>query len=162
VALTADIALDGTEHPLDPRMRTVWTVGPSAVWIVAFGGLSAAAAISGSGAAAGVLAVAGVVLVGVSAGWARLRWARWRWRAFADALEVRHGVVNQKISLVPYHRIQQIDVRRGPVERLLGLSSLILRTAAATTDAEVPGISAEHADALRLALLHRAGIDDAV
>ena len=162
MALTAEIALDGSEHPLDPRIRTVWTGGPSAVWIVTCGGLAVAAAISGSGGAAGVLAVVGVVLVAASAGWARLRWARWRWRAFDDALEVRHGVISQKISLVPYHRIQQIDVRRGPIERGLGLSSLVLRTAAATTDAEVPGISAEHADALRLALLRRAGIDDAV
>lgn len=162
MALTADIALDGSEHALDPRMRTVWWVGPTVVWVIAFGGLAVAAAVAGEGTAAGALGATAVVLVGLTVGWAGLRWSRWRWRAYDDALEVRHGVVNQVISLVPYHRIQQIDVRRGPLERMLGLSSLVLRTAAATTDAEVPGIAAGHAEALRLALLQRAGVDDAV
>jgi membrane protein YdbS with pleckstrin-like domain len=65
-------------------------------------------------------------------------------------------------SLVPYHRIQQIDVERGPLDRLLGLSSLVLRTASATTDGKIPGIPAATADALRVRLLTRAGADDAV
>ena len=83
-------------------------------------------------------------------------------RAWPDALELRHGVFVLRESLVPYHRIQQIDVVRDPLERALGLSTLELRTAAATTDAKVPGIPADAAESLRRALLERAHVDDAV
>ena len=68
----------------------------------------------------------------------------------------------RQASLVPYHRIQQIDVTRGPLERALGLSHLVLRTASATSDGMIPGIPAERADELRRLLLERAGLDDAV
>jgi membrane protein YdbS with pleckstrin-like domain len=77
-------------------------------------------------------------------------------------LELQHGVVVRATSLVPYHRIQQIDLHRGPLERFLSLSTLVLRTASATTDARLPGIAAEHAELLRHELLARAGVDDAV
>jgi len=94
--------------------------------------------------------------------WARLAWAHWSWSVFDDALELRHGVVSRSASLVPFHRIQQIDLHRDPIERALGLSTLVLRTAAATSDAKLPGIDAEHAEGLRRRLLARAGLDDAV
>ena len=71
-------------------------------------------------------------------------------------------MLTRHASVVPYHRIQQIDIHRDPIDRLLGLSKLILRTAAATSDATLPGIAAAHADELRHALLHRSGRDDAV
>ena len=156
------ISLDGAEHHLDERVRTMWAVSRALVWVVlAFlAGLLFAMADEVTGLVAALAVM--VVAVGLSVTWAGLRWTRWTWRAHDDALQVRHGVVAQHTSLVPYHRIQQIDVRRGPLERLLGLSTLILRTASATSDATVPGIAEEHAEALRLALLTRAGVDDAV
>ena len=98
----------------------------------------------------------------VSVVWAQLEWSRWQWSVFDDALELRHGVVSRSASLVPFHRIQQIDLHRDPIERMLGLSTLVLRTAAATSDAKIPGIDADHADGLRHRLLARAGLDDAV
>ena len=154
--------LDGTERGLDPRVRTVWALGSlvpaalvAAAGVVA-GLLTDTTALVVAGVALGVaLAVAGTVGAG-------LAWRRWRWSAWPDALELRHGVIVQHASLVPYHRIQQIDVERGPLERALGLAHLVLRTASATSDASLPGIPAEDADDLRRHLLARAGIDDAV
>lgn len=154
--------LDGTEHGLDPRVRTVWMVagvGPPAV----LGGLLAVAAVVGGAPTAGaVLGVATAAVSALATAWVRANWRRWRWSAWDDGLELRHGVVNHAASLVPYVRIQQIDLERGPLERVLGLSHLVLRTAAATSDASLPGIPAEQADALRRLLLARSGLDDAV
>jgi membrane protein YdbS with pleckstrin-like domain len=48
------------------------------------------------------------------------------------------------------------------VERLVGLSRLIIHTASAGTDATVPGIAAEEAEELRRVILARAGTGDAV
>jgi len=106
---------------------------------------------------------AGGVLVALAGVWAaRLHWAAYGFRVGEEAVEIVQGVLVRSISEVPYRRIQQIDVRRGPIERRLGLSTLILRTAAATTDATVPGLAQGEADELRAFLLTRAGVGDAV
>jgi membrane protein YdbS with pleckstrin-like domain len=153
---------DGSSQRLHPRTRIRWAVTPAALFGMA--GVAGvvvglAARSSALAAASAVVAVLGVVF---SVVWARLEWSRWSWSVYDDALELRHGVVNHELSLVPFHRIQQIDLHRDPVERALGLSTLVLRTAAATSDAHIPGIDADQADDLRHRLLARAGLDDAV
>jgi membrane protein YdbS with pleckstrin-like domain len=157
-----DVVPPGSPAHLDPKVRTVWSImggGPLAVLGVVTVGSSV-----GVGAwqlAIGLLCLhaAAVALVVVCA---RVAWDRWTWIAYDDALELRHGVVRVASSLVPYHRIQQIDLHRGPLQRLFGVSQLVLRTAAATTDATIPGLRAAEADRLRYELLRKAGVDDAV
>jgi len=154
--------LDGTIHGIDPRMRTVWAVAYALPAVVL---LLAAIVVAVVGDAALVGAVTGAVAVvwmGAGAAWGFAVWRSWHFRAWPDALELGHGVLTRRQSLVPYARIQQIDVQRGPLERMLGLSRLVLRTAAATSDAMVPGVAAERAELLRLELCARAGIDDVV
>lgn len=154
--------LDGALHPIDERMRTVWAVGAVIPWAVLALAGATVALVAGAPDLAGAVALLGVLAALGCAAWAAAAWRRWRWAAWDDALELRHGVVVARSSLVPYARIQQIDVERGPLERALGLSRLVLRTAAATTDAELPGIPDDQVDALRRHLLARAGLDDAV
>jgi membrane protein YdbS with pleckstrin-like domain len=154
---------DAGFQSLDPRVRTLWTIGSagSAVLtaIVVTIGL---VLLDVAGSLVMVTVVLGAALALGAAVWARLAWARWQWSAGSRALELRHGVVILRASVVPYHRLQQIDVVRGPLERLLGLATLTLRTAAATSDARIPGIDAASADDVRRLLLERAGRDDAV
>ncbi len=155
--------LDGSTHALDPKIRTVWAIAgtiPGAIigiaWLVI-------AIVSGDDAALLVFPVLfTLVWAGAAVTMAHLRFDRWSWAAWHDAVDLRHGVIVAHQSVVPYHRIQQIDIHRGPVERSLGLATLILRTAAATTDARLPGIPTGSADALRHELLRRSGLDDAV
>ena len=159
---TEALALDGTVHRLHPRIRVVWAIGAVVPWVILGGVGAAIAGATGHADLAGLIVGVSLllILVGLSiVGW---RWRCWGWSAWDDALELHHGVLTQRASVVPYHRIQQIDIHRDPLDRMMGLSKLILRTAAATTDAELPGISAAHADELRHALLHRSGHDDAV
>lgn len=91
-----------------------------------------------------------------------LHWSFWWWDTGGEALELGHGIVIRHSSYVPYHRIQQIDVERGPLERALGLARLTVHTASATTDAAIPGLALEQARTLRQHLLERAGRDDGV
>lgn len=86
----------------------------------------------------------------------RARYQRWRWRLTDLALELRHGVILHRLEVVPYFRIQQIDVTQGPLDRLLDLSSLQVTTAAASGSVELPGIAAADAPAVRADLLARA------
>ena len=159
----AAVVLDGREHSLDPRVRILWALNTALVGL-GFGvvGAIVCAVFGGPGWLTALSLVVGLVFAAIGVLSANALWRRWRWRALDDALELRHGLVVVRESLVPYRRIQQIDVERGPIERMLELSTLMLRTAAATTDAKLPGIPAAHAAGLREVLLERAGLDDAV
>jgi membrane protein YdbS with pleckstrin-like domain len=73
----------------------------------------------------------------------------WGYAERADDLLVRHGLLIRRLSIVPYGRMQFVDVTAGPLERLLGLATVQLHTAAAASDARIPGLTAAEAARLR-------------
>lgn len=72
-----------------------------------------------------------------------------------DDLMVRHGLLFRTVVVVPYGRLQYVDVTAGPVERALGIATVQLHTASASTDAAIPGLPPEEAARLREALAAR-------
>jgi uncharacterized protein len=64
-------------------------------------------------------------------------------------LLVRHGLLVRRLSIVPYARMQFVDVTAGPLERAFDLATVQLHTAAAATDARVPGLPPVEAARLR-------------
>lgn len=150
---------DDAPHLPDPRARTLWSVVGGVAGALGAGVVAVTAVAAGAwplGAIVLPIAVAGGVLFG------RAAWSRRTWALRPRSLELHRGVVVQRATSVPYERIQQIDVERGPLERLLGLSQLVVRTAAATTDANLYGLSPAVAAQLRDQLLDLAGVDDVV
>ena len=79
----------------------------------------------------------------------------WGYAERADDLLVRHGVMWRELVVVPYGRMQYVDVQAGPVDRLVGIAGLQLHTASAGTDARIPGVGAEEAARLRDRLASR-------
>ena len=77
------------------------------------------------------------------------------YREDADDFMVRKGLLVRTLVVVPYGRMQYVDVSSGPILRMFGLSSITLHTASAETDAELPGITAEEARRLRERLTER-------
>jgi hypothetical protein len=77
------------------------------------------------------------------------RFRSWGYAERADDLLVRRGVMFARLSVVPYGRMQFIDVTAGPLERLFGLATVRLHTAAAATDARIPGLAQAEAARLR-------------
>jgi membrane protein YdbS with pleckstrin-like domain len=155
-------------RPLDRRMLTVWTV-EGAAWSVVLVVLAAAADVGVR--ATGVdlpwpagLAAVPVLLLGALTTWKvpGVRYRNWSYEVAEDALELRHGVVERVHSAIPYYRVQYVDINQGPLERLIGLARLQVHTAAASSDATIPGIATGEADALRRVILERAGSGDAV
>lgn len=73
----------------------------------------------------------------------------WGYAERADDLLVRHGLLFRRLSVVPYGRMQFVDVTAGPLERLFGLATVQLHTAAAASDARIPGLPPEEAARLR-------------
>ena len=118
---------------------------PTVLVVVA---LLIAAAISGSVVAFGV----GLAALVVGAIWSHLvgrRYRSWGYAEREDDLLVRRGVMFARLSVVPYGRMQFIDVTAGPLERAFGLATVRLHTAAAATDARIPGLERDEAARLR-------------
>ncbi|MEU6314640.1 PH domain-containing protein [Streptomyces sp. NPDC047014] len=84
-------------------------------------------------------------------GWVLLgrNWRSWRYAERADDLLISRGVLWREQTVVPYGRMQLVEVTSGPVERRFGLASLQLHTAAAATDARIPGLAPAEAERLR-------------
>jgi membrane protein YdbS with pleckstrin-like domain len=79
----------------------------------------------------------------------RRRYEAWGYLERADDLLVRRGVLVRRTSVVPYGRMQYVDVTAGPLDRRMGLATVTLHTAAAATDASVPGLLLPEATRLR-------------
>jgi membrane protein YdbS with pleckstrin-like domain len=64
-------------------------------------------------------------------------------------LLVTSGILFRRTVIVPYGRMQLVDVTAGPIDRWLGITTVQLHTAAATTDATIPGLEPDVAAAVR-------------
>ncbi|MFE5561097.1 PH domain-containing protein [Streptomyces sp. NPDC056544] len=84
-------------------------------------------------------------------GWVLLgrNWRSWRYAERADDLLISRGVLWREETVVPYGRMQLVEVTSGPLERRFGLASVQLHTAAAATDAKIPGLVPAEAERLR-------------
>jgi len=67
----------------------------------------------------------------------------------AEDLLFRRGVLMRRIVVVPYGRMQYVDVHAGPLDRAFGLARVQLHTASAATDASIPGLAPAEAARLR-------------
>ncbi|UED85614.1 PH domain-containing protein [Streptomyces profundus] len=90
-------------------------------------------------------------LAGTCWGWWALgrNWRSWRYLERDDDLLIDRGVLWRQLTVVPYGRMQLVEVTSGPLERKFGLARLQLHTAAAATDATIPGLAPAEAERLR-------------
>ena len=136
------------ERTISARVRVNWAsrllVG---VVVLAFLGRVGAARVGIDpqfvAALALVLGVLGLV-------WVHLRYRAWRYRLRDDALYLERGVLTRVRTVVPYVRVQHVDTSRGPMERSLGLSTLVVYTAGSRgADVSIPGLTPEEASDLQ-------------
>jgi len=66
-----------------------------------------------------------------------------------DDLLIRKGILFRSLVVVPYGRMQYVDVEAGPLDRKLGIAKVQLHTASASTDADIPGLVPDEAERLR-------------
>ncbi|MGI5244240.1 PH domain-containing protein [Dactylosporangium sp. CA-139066] len=134
-------------RPVSPRYFIVRLVVLAAwVLVVAIGCI-----VTGVLWSAWFLAAAAAVLAAgaVRAVFMRRSIRAWGYAERAEDLLVRHGLLIRRLSIVPYARMQFVDVTAGPIERAAGLATVTLHTAAAASDATVPGLEAAEATRLR-------------
>ncbi len=137
---------------LDTRVRFVWAVG-SLISGLVLGGLAAVALATLRPRLIPVAAAltAAVGLLGLAL--AIVRYRRWRFELQDDALFLERGAVTHVRTVVPFVRVQHVDTQRSPLERALGLSSVVVYTAGSrSADVTVPGLTVERADRLQAQL----------
>lgn len=149
---TADInataPADSDLRPLDPRVRTMWWVQAGLQALVSVvAALGVTVVVGGpiavaTGAAAALSVVLGVIIP-------PLRYARWRYLVRSDDIWVRQGLFVVTVTVVPFSRLQFVDTSRGPLDRLFGLASLSIYTAALGAQTSIPGLALEEAEHLR-------------
>lgn len=112
------------------------------------------------GTAIGALAIGAGVWGWV---WAGRNQRSWGYAENADDLLVTSGVMFKRLVAIPYGRMQFVDVEAGPLARAYGIATVTLHTASPETAADIPGLPADQATALRnrlteLGEAHGAGV----
>jgi len=154
-------------QPLNPRVTWLWRLQGLLRLGMVWGPMAV-----GAGVGLGMLTVAaaGVVLTlallafffAVAMVWPTLEYEYFRYAVREHDLLVQRGVLFRRRSSIPHNRIQHVDTRQGPIERLFGLSNVAVFTASGmSADGSIPGLAAKAAEALRDDLA-RLGGDDGV
>ena len=146
--VTTDPPAEEDLRPLDPRVRTLWWIeGGIRTAVLAI--LTGVAVVIAPDAAAAVLGGLTALSLAAALVLPALRYRRWRWAIRADDIWVRQGLLWVTTSVVPFSRLQFVDTRHGPLERALGLATLVLHTAALGSTTTIPGLPADQAEQLR-------------
>ncbi|MFB6271179.1 MAG: PH domain-containing protein [Halobacterium sp.] len=137
---------------LDSRVRLIWllrtlvssvVLGVLAGIAVRFVDPAGITPVAAGAAVTVTLLVVGTVHV-------FLRYRAWRFEVRDDTLYIERGVLVNVRTVVPYVRVQHVDARRGPVERVLGLGSVVVYTAGSRgADVSIPGLVAERAEGVQ-------------
>lgn len=136
-------------RPVHPRLAAVRLINLLATTLPA-AALAAVAASWWWGGRFGWLIVVAAVVWVAARGVAVVRSVRvWAFAETGEHLLVRHGVWTRRLSIVPYGRLQYLDITADPVSRMFGLATLVLHTASAATDATIPGLTPREAVGLR-------------
>lgn len=156
---------DGVPRRLDPRyidlqQQVGWIVA-GVVGGVLLIGLAVVALTAEAGTGVLVAAAAGAAAIIAGLVWLAVRWPaieydRASYVVDDRGIEIRRGVVWRRVINVPRSRVQHTDVSQGPLERSLGLGTLVIYTAGTDhAQVDLPGLAHETALTIRDHLLPR-------
>jgi hypothetical protein len=128
---------------LSPGARWVWGARQALVWVILLG----LAIVLGDRLWSGLWLVALLGLLVLPAAVSLIRWRRWRWDVGDAGIDIRHGTLTVRRTLIPWIRVQHVDTRRGIVEQMFDLATVVVHTAAGSH--EIPFLDAGEAELLR-------------
>lgn len=135
-------ALRKPAHLVASRARLSWLIGA----------LARALLVAALGIAAQLIWDDFAVPRGVWIGYAALaviycvampltRYVIHRWETTPQAIYTRTGFLSVELLIVPFSRVQTVDLRRGPVERMLGLATVQVTTASGSSTVSIAGLA---------------------
>jgi len=130
---------------LAPQARLVWGLGQLGLWGALAIGAGMLSQIDALGWWPLLAALVGLVLcvplVPI------VRWRRWRWDVQEPGIDIRHGLVSVRQTLVPWVRVQHVETRRGVLEQATNLATVVVHTAAGSHT--IPLLAEKDAEELR-------------
>ncbi|WP_225733604.1 PH domain-containing protein [Pseudoclavibacter sp. CFCC 13611] len=137
-------------HPVCPRAKSMWrlnalitNVGILAVLVVA--ALLWEPVRIWSLILAAVTVVSALVEIFLAPS---IRYRVHRWDLTDQAVYARSGWITQHWQVAPFSRIQTVEAKRGPVQRMFRLASVKVTTASASADVTIVGLDEQDADSL--------------
>lgn len=135
---------------LHSRVRVVWIARAVLVTAVLAVAVAAAEQWLVDTLPAAPLVGVGLLLAAFGIVHALLLFTNWGFELQEDALYLERGVVTFVETSVPFVRVQHVDTQFGPVERALGLSSVVVYTAGSrNADVRIPGLPPDRARRLQ-------------
>jgi membrane protein YdbS with pleckstrin-like domain len=109
---------------------------------------------------AGYILVFIVFLIVLTEVFARLSYKFWKYEFTNDQLRIERGIIWKRYSNIPYQRMQNIDITRGVIARILGFSTVNIQTAGYSMSANgmngarfsegyIPAVSIAEAEKIR-------------
>jgi membrane protein YdbS with pleckstrin-like domain len=130
---------------LSPRVRYVWAIR-LLVPVVVIGALVTFGATRVSFLPVWLGPLVALFLLAFGLVWVEARYRVWAFEVREDSLYLERGVLTHVRTIAPYVRIQHVDTQRSPLERWLGLSTLVVYTAGSRgADVSIPGLQPEAA-----------------
>lgn len=113
-----------------------------------------------------IVLISAIVGIAIAWVWARLKYSNYKYELAEIGFKKEEGVIVKKYVTIPYDRIQNVDIYRGVMARILGLSDLHIQTAGMSspvgrygmmgTEGRLIGLSQADAETLRDELIMRA------
>lgn len=103
---------------------------------------------------AGVVAAIAVIAFAIAL--PPLRFRRWRYEIRRGDILLSRGALFFVLTLIPFDRIQFVETRQDPLERLFRLNQVVLFTAAGRAG-RIPGLDPSEAESIREELSRVAG-----
>ncbi|WP_096391121.1 PH domain-containing protein [Halopenitus persicus] len=98
----------------------------------------------------------GVAVAAAALAYEAAYYRRFEYEFTADTFDVRSGVISRRDREIPYGRIQNVDVSRNVLQRLLGIAAVDLETAGgSSTEGSIRYVSAEQAEELQREIRRR-------
>ncbi|MBU4308391.1 MAG: PH domain-containing protein [Nanoarchaeota archaeon] len=97
--------------------------------------------------------------------YARMAYNRWFYEIEKNDIRLERGIIWKKYSNIPYERVQNVDIHRGVLARILGFSSIYIQTAGYSMPArghgsyaegQLPAVSIKNAEEIRDFVLKQA------
>lgn len=128
-------------------------------------GLSGAYALIAYFVVSGQLATAlvtALLIAGIGVGAMLLHWLRFEFRVSGSDIRIDSGIISRTHRSIPFDRVTDVDIKQGPLARVLGLAEVRFETGAAAGANDEEGvlrtIRLERAEAIRALIReHRGG-----
>ncbi len=106
-----------------------------------------------------------ILFFAVSEIYARLAYRYWKYELTPHEIKLERGIIWKRYSTIPYERVQNVDINRGILARMMGFSTLDIQTAGyhyagrggAVSEGHIPAVSVNDAEKIRGFLIKKIG-----